>query len=308
MKRSILPIALLLAATAMGQTPPLRTFSNAEGKTLEDRITRYDYEERMVTLEKAGKVPLATFSEADQRYILQWNQAEGFKSTMRFKTELKKGNWARMKHEQTTTPFLMDAVQLPGKTTPTHRVEPDENFEEYNAVYLEAEGYEIVLRNQNFFPIDNIVVESKIFYEQEYYRIPDDLFTSLEKEYDEVASTNKVRFLSETIPVIVPREDVVLHSECAVIIDHQVNRNALTTTSEESAEGDEGDEGDEEMTETVDGFGEWDDHGRRRTGKVIGCWVRIGVKGPDGEMVWREMTDPASLPGKVSWEPAAAAQ
>ncbi len=47
---------------------------------------------------------------------------EGFKSTMRFKMSIDKGNWARMKHEQTITPYFMDAIQIPGKKTPNHYI------------------------------------------------------------------------------------------------------------------------------------------------------------------------------------------
>jgi hypothetical protein len=222
MKTPILLLsAVLLAAPAFTQDA-LRRFSNAEGKTLEDRIVKYEYEEKMVVLEKSGRVPLETFSAADQEYILHWNQVEGFKSTMRFKMSVNKGNWASMKHEQTVTPYYMDAIQIPGKKTPNHHVVMIEDYEEYDAVYLEAEGYEITLRNQNFFPIENIVVESKVFFEQELYTTPDSLFLASESEYTDTQTTNKVRFLSETIPIIVPREDVVMQSECAIIIDHQV--------------------------------------------------------------------------------------
>jgi hypothetical protein len=306
-------LLLLLAAqlTVAGvHAQQLRTFSNAEGKTLEDRLVKFDYEEGIVSLEKSGKVPLDTFSEADQEYILKWNMAMGFQSSMRFRTEVKKSTWARMKSEQTITPYWMDAVQVPGKQTPSHNVVMIDDFEEYNALYLEAEGYSISLKNQNLFPIEGIVVESKIYYEQEYYAIPDDMFTSMENEYTDTITTNKTRFTSETLPVIIPREEVVLHSHCAIIADHQVSRDSLVTTTEEEGDEDTGDEEEEdeddgaEVETIVEGFGDWDDHSRRRKGRLTGIWVRIGIKGPDGEMIWREIMDPSSLPKKVTWEDA----
>jgi hypothetical protein len=300
--KNILPplIAALLLATPGIAQDELRTFSNAEGKKLEDRIVKYDFEEKTVVLEESGRVPLDTFSEADQAYILHWNQVEGFKSTMRFKMAVKKSNWARMKYEQTITPFFMDAIQIPGKKTPNHHVIMVDDYEEYTAVYLEAEGYEITLRNQNFFPIENLVVESKIYYEQENYITSDSLFASTESEYYDTETTNKVRFLSETVPIIIPREEVVLHSECATIADQQIDRNSLISTSE----GEEDEESEEEETEEViEGFGDWDDHSRRRKGKVTGVWFRIGIKDTNGEMAWREITEPSSLAKKVSWDP-----
>ncbi|MEI6891071.1 MAG: hypothetical protein V5783_02765 [Pontiella sp.] len=283
-----------LIATGSAQEET-RIFRNHAGEPLTDRIVRYDFQKKEVTMENSGKVPLETFRAEDQAYILHWNQIQGFQSTMRFKIKVKRDDWASMKHEQNVTPVYMDAIQIPGKKNPNHHIEFIENYEEYNAIYLQAEGYEIMLRNQNFFPLENIVVESKIFYEQELYILTDSLFVSSEKEYYDTVVTNKVRFLSETIPIIIPLEEVFLNSECAIIIDHQVQRNALITSSKEEDE-----EG--ETTTTMEGFGEWDDHGRRRRGRIHGAWFRIGMENPEGEMVWREVTAPSSLDSKVSWE------
>ncbi|MEE9367750.1 MAG: hypothetical protein V3V05_02685 [Pontiella sp.] len=296
--RLYLAVLSLLAVSGMAQETHI--FSNADGKTLEDRILKFNFEERVVTLDNNGNVGLDNFSEADQAYILHWNQVAGFKSTMRFKMAIKKDNWAGMKHEQNVTPYFLEAVQIPGKKTPNHNIIIVDEYEEYNAIYLEAEGYSITLRNQNFFPLENLVVESKIFYEQEQYIITDSLFVSSEREYNETVTTNKVRFLSETIPIIIPREEVVMNSECAILVDHQVERNSLIS----EAEAEEGEEEDEEDLETVlEGFGDWDDHARRRKGKVTGVWFRIGIKGLNGEMTWREITSPSSLSRKVSWDP-----
>jgi hypothetical protein len=305
MKISLLHLIVLLVTASSLRAQELHTFTNAEGKTLEDRVLKYDYENRIVTLDKKGKVPLDTFSKTDQDYILHWNMVTGFKSTMRFKTELKKSNWAQMKTEKTITPYWMDAVQIAGKQTPTHAVVMLDDYEEYTALYLEAEGYTITLKNQNFFPIENIVVESKIYFEQEFFAVPDDLLKSMENEYTDTITSNKVKFTSETIPVIIPREEINLYSASSIIVDQQVDRNSLVTETEEEGEEEEDDEGNIEEGEVeiiVEGFGDLDDHGRRRKGRFTGIWVRIGVKGPDGEMIWRELTDPSSLPKKVVWE------
>ncbi len=301
-----LHIIVLLLVSGLVHAQELHTFTSPDGKTIEDQLIKYDFEHKIVTLDKNGKVPLDTFSKADQEYILTWNMVMGFKSTMRFKTDLTKRNWARMKTEKSITPYWMDAVQVPGKSTPTHTVVLVDDYEEYNALYIEAEGYSVTLKNQNFFPIENIVVESKVFFEQEYFTLPDDLFTSMENEYTDTITTNKVKFTSETIPVIIPREEVIVYSECAITIDHQVDRNSLISETEgdedDSGEGDDEEDEGEDAESIIEGFGDWDDHSRRRKGRVTGIWVRIGIKGTDGEMVWREMTNPSSLPKKVSWD------
>ncbi|VGO15355.1 hypothetical protein PDESU_03938 [Pontiella desulfatans] len=299
-------VAALLTSAAVAQYDAGQHTFSKDGNTITDKILKYDSEEEQVTLENNGRHPLKTFSPADQEYIIHWNQVAGFMSTMRFKMDIAKSNWARMKHEQTITPFYMDAIQIPGKKTPNHRVIMVDDYEEYNVIYMEAEGYSITLRNQNFFPIENLTVESKVYYEQENYTTPDSLFVSSESSYTDTVETNKVRFLSESIPIIVPREEVTMHSECAIIVDHQVDRNALVTTSEdedeEDDESDDSEEDEEDAEETIEGFGDWDNHGRRRKGKVIGVWFRIGIKGLDGEMIWREAIEPTSLTKKYTWE------
>jgi len=297
--------SLLLACSALAQYDAGEHTFSKDGRSVTDKIKKYDFEAQVVYLEKNGRQPLAAFSEEDQAYILRWNQVVGFMSTMRFKMAVENKTWGRMKHEQTVTPYYMDAIMIPGKRPPNHQVVMAEDYKEYTALYMEGEGFAITLQNQNSFPIENIVVESKVYYEQERYTTPDSLFLSSENEYTDTVPTNKVRYLSESIPAIIPHEKVTMHSECAIIIDHQLDRNALTTTVDEAEEGDGGDEVPKEAsggTTTIDNFGEWGDHSRRRKGRVHGVWFRIGIKGPDGEMVWREITSPSSLDKKVNWD------
>lgn len=307
--RKLLQFAALFAClfTVFGQEETLHTFANADGKTLQDRIVKYDFEKEQVTLEKNGSVPLSTFCEADRKYILHWNQIQGFTSTMRFKMDVEKKSWARMNHNQNITPYYMDAIKIPGKKTLSHNVLMLEEYQETTSLFFEAEGYILKLKNQNFFPVENITVESKVFYEQEYYAISDGMFASTEKTYEDTSVTNLMRFSSEIIPLIVPREEVLAYSDCAITVEHQLDRTAMTSTTTVETGGGEGEEGEgtEEMTEAeeiVEGFGEWDDHGRRRKGKVLGVWFRVGIEGLDGKMIWREITQPSSLAEKITWE------
>ena len=81
-----------------------RVFSNRNGETLSDTIIKFDFDKQEVLFEKNGRIPLEVFHEIDQAYILQWNQQNGFASTMRFKIQIERDRWARMKQEQTRTP------------------------------------------------------------------------------------------------------------------------------------------------------------------------------------------------------------
>jgi hypothetical protein len=101
---------------------------------------------------------------------------------------------------------------------------------------------------------------------------------------------------------MIPREEINLFTECSIVINHQVNRESLI-----SGAGDGDEEGEDDGGESVGGGGDWSDHSRHRKGKLTGIWVRIGIKGSDGKMIWRELTDPANLPKKVLWDQSPAA-
>ncbi len=291
-------IALPALIIGMQAATPKENFRHASKGILRDTLKGYNYQKREALFEKSGRIPLKTFSEEDQAYILHWNQLTGFTSTFRFKLEMKKKRWARMKHEQNRTPFYMDVFLIPKKSTPHHEVVEAEDYEEASACYLEAEGFELTLRNQNLFPLEQIVVESSIFYEQRSYLMGDSLFLGEENDFDETTVTNRIRRRSETIPLILPREEVVVYSAAAILADQQLERNVIVSGSGSGEESEEWNESEE----TVEGFGDWSDHNRRRRDKLIGVWFRVGVQNMDGEMVWREVSHPASLPDQVSWE------
>lgn len=167
-----------------------------------------------------------------------------------------------------------------------HHIVLLEDYEESTSLVLEAQGYEISLRNANLFPIENLTVESKVYYEQEEYVIPEDLFKSANKDYTDTTTTTNSRFRTESIPSIAVRETVMLYSECAYLVDQEVTRSSIVTS----------DEGDSMVSDI------WSDHSRDRDGKIRGLWLRVGIEGTDGNMVWREETEPASLAERMTWD------
>ena len=80
----ILTICLITQTTLATE----RLFANRNGETLSDTIIKFDFDKQEVLFEQSGRIPLDVFSEEDQAYILQWNQQNGFASTMRFKIEI----------------------------------------------------------------------------------------------------------------------------------------------------------------------------------------------------------------------------
>ena len=96
-----------------------RLFSNQDEQYLEDKIIKYDFEEKIVLLEKNGKVPINKFIDKKKVNILQWNQKNAYESNMRGKIEIQLERWSQIKHDQSKTPVFVDIYRLPHLDTLT---------------------------------------------------------------------------------------------------------------------------------------------------------------------------------------------
>ena len=268
-----------------------RIFSNRNGETLSDTIIKFDFDKQEVLFEKNGRIPLEVFNETDQAYILQWNQQNGFASTMRFKIQIKRDRWARMKQEQTRTPAYIEAGRLPHFDTLLHNTVLLEAYEAYSAISLEALGFSLHMRNQNFFPLENIQVESKIIYEEQSYLTSDSMYASNQDLFDQLQTEQRIRTRSEEVAILVPLEEIQLYSAAAILSAHTLDRSNLASSSEE-----------DEDTSSIDGLGDWSDHNRDRKDAFVGVWFRIGIPGPDGDYYWRHVSIPDDFHETHIWD------
>jgi hypothetical protein len=268
-----------------------RLFANRSGETLSDTIIKFNFDKQEVLFEKNGRIPLEVFHENDQAYILQWNQQNGFASTMRFKIQIERDRWARMKHEQTRTPAYIEAARRPHFNTLLHNTALLEAYEAYSAISLEALGFSLHMRNQNFFPLENIRVDSKIIYEEQSYLTSDSMYASAQDLFDQLQTEQRIRTRSEEIAILVPLEEIKLHSATAILSEHTLDRSNLESSSEEN-----------EDTSSIDGLGDWSDHNRDRKDAFIGVWFRIGIPSPDGDYYWRHMSIPDDFHETHLWD------
>lgn len=268
-----------------------RLFANRNGETLSDTIMKFDFDKQEVLFEKNGRIPLEIFHENDQAYILQWNQQNGFASTMRFKIQIERDRWARMKQEQTRTPAYIEAARRPHFNTLLHNTTLLEAYEAYSAISLEALGFSLHMRNQNFFPLENIRVESKIIYEEQSYLTSDSMYASDQDLFDQLQTEQRIRTRSEEIAILVPLEEIQLYSAAAILSEHTLDRSNLESSSE----------GDED-TSSIDGLGDWSDHNRERKDDFVGVWFRIGIPSPDGDYYWRHVSIPDDFHETHLWD------
>ena len=264
-----------------------RLFSNQNEQFLEDKIIKYDFEEKIVLLEKNGKVPINKFSDKDQAYILQWNQKNGFESTMRFKMEIQRERWSQIKGEQSKTPVFVDIYRLPHLNTLTHNITYLNDYESYTSIDLEAVGFKLKLRNQNFFPIENITVESKIISEKQKYIISDSIFEIKNDLFSDVTTIRKIHSRKESISVIIPLEEINCYSASAILSEHKIDRSNISIDNTETS---------------ITGLSDLENHYRKRSDKLIGVWFRVGIQSPNGDFFWRNISVPEKLCKELKWD------
>jgi len=264
-----------------------RLFSNQDNQNLEDKIIKYDFEKKIVLLEKNGKVPINKFSDKDQAYILQWNQKNGFESTMRFKIEIQRERWSQIKQDQSRTPVFVDIYRLPHLDTLNHNITYLNDYESYSSINLEAVGFNLKLRNQNFFPIQNITVESKIISEKQKYITSDSIFEIKDDLFSDVTTFKEVHYRRESISVIIPLEEINCYSASAILSEHKIGRSNISIDNIETS---------------ISGLSDLENHYRKRSDKLIGVWFRVGIQSPNGDFFWRNVSVPEKLCKELKWD------
>jgi hypothetical protein len=144
MKKLIGVTLILLISGSMLVSANYRDFMDAQGRTIRGRVLRYDAKQRKVTIERDNKkvftVPLRTFSDEDQKYILQWEFNKVFLSESSFKIEAQR---KKVKDKEGSYSGTITAEKL------------------------ENTAYEVILQNKSTSELEGLEVEYCIYYEQE---------------------------------------------------------------------------------------------------------------------------------------------
>ena len=265
-------------------------FTNLNGKILIDDLIRFKYESQEAIFENSGNIPLEVFSDDDKKYILKYNEVDGFLSSFRFKINLEKKRWGRIKYEHSRTPFYMDVFKNKYDTIYKHKVLLADDYEEYNSISLDAQGYSLYIKNQNLFPINNIIIESKIIFEKEIYKNASGIYFGENDNFSDVISTNLVNYYKEEILSLIPGEDITIYSPCAVLTRHSLDREIIIDESIFPTQED-----------IIEGFGNWDEHSREKRDRLLGVYFRIGISNNNGNIIWRNESYPKEL-SESEWD------
>ena len=90
-------IILLTFMLSFSSVSEKKYFSNTSGEILDDLLIGFNYETKDATFERSGKIPLETFSDSDQEYILKWNETKGFYHRLDLKYYSKKKDGIELK-------------------------------------------------------------------------------------------------------------------------------------------------------------------------------------------------------------------
>lgn len=300
--KTILCLMLLTSvrAWAAGEQPsPEHTFTSTEGKSFTGRLVKFDPIDNIAVFDSKKRIPLSLFCEADQEYIRRWSMTQGFISTFTFKIEVSEMLWGRRRWKRRNIPYWMESLKLENKKTPHHVETTIKGFEENVTVEYLAKGYNIRIRNGNSFPLENIVVHHKVFYEQEEFLTSEDIMLSGHEDYAEIEIKQKVKGNTETVELLEPYKDRILESECALMVQYSMDRYS----NDESEDGIENKYEGDPNYERIPGFDEWDEGSERsRGGKIVGLWVKMGMEDQEGQMVYRDFTLPTDLPTIRTWD------
>lgn len=238
MKRLLLIVVMVAQASGVFAIRQYRDFTDTKGRTIRGCVVGYSGKTGVVHFERdnhrTSKVPITVFSEADQTYIREWEFRKYFLSKDKFKISA-----GRKKKKDKDDSYS-------GGTWSRK---------------VENMGYEVVLENRAEVPMENLVVEYCIYYEQDEI-----------KHHKQVTS-----------------EGVCCGSFPVESLRSKAKKRLLTQTVKIYKE----ELGGEYYYDA--------DINNVQAGKVRGIWVRVKMKLPSGDTLTRDYCLPDSLDNSKAW-------
>jgi len=217
----------------------MREFKLPDGRSIKAEIVSFNAKLGKVELKLANgkrkKVNPGLFVEEDQKFIKEWAALDGFRNKRFFKVECAKKRTEKW-----------------GEEDSAYQVKYDR--------YI----YNITLENRNEYPLENIKVEYRIFYEQE----------ENDRSTRKVVVNKNVKSGEADVKRILPRGKTVLPTESVVLAKFEFNTGDYYVPG-----------GDPETT----------------SGEIKGIWVRIQIETEGGQTAVRNVFEPAGLEGKYAW-------
>lgn len=260
-------LALLFSVTALAQDT-FRTFTVSDGRTLKAKILSYDERKEQVQIQREDKQKLTvsptSFTEKDQTYIKKWYAAQVFMSPNLLKLELKRNESETTKKEHEVDMSQLNSGRRGGSGITQVAVDKRTPVK-----------YDLTLKNASTAQLNNMMIEYRIYYDQQKPVLdekanknrPDD--TDLPERYMAVDEL-KVKDGSARLKPAEPDSTRTVSTDSIILLNRAANRpygDKITLKS-----------------------------------NLHGVWVRLTMKGPDGEMLSRDIASSASIMKKFPWD------
>jgi hypothetical protein len=263
-------LIVLFAAAALADD--YRTFTSSDGRTLKAKVIAYDSSTGKVQIEREDRKKLTVssnaFSQKDQDYLQAWETAQVFMSPAKFKLEIEREEvkTTKKEHEVDVGEEFAGGGRRGGGESGVITVAIDKTTD-YK--------YHLAMENKGGMPLKNIIMEYRIFYEQEK-PVKDDKANKGRREndprpeYHVAVEQKKVKDGQSRLKPIEPKENRSVSTENVSLLKRSANRP-------------------------------WGDMIDLKSG-LSGVWIKLTMKGPAGDKLIREIASPESVMNKFAWE------
>ena len=264
-------ILFLFSVLPVFSAESLRTFTAADGRTLKARVISYDERKDRVEVQREDNRKLmvspASFSEKDQTYIRKWYAAQIFMSSNQFKLEVKRNETGSIKkeHEVDVGEESGGGGRRGGVTgVITAAIDKRTTYK-----------YGLTLDNKSNTQLNGMTIEYRVYYNQQ------------KAELDEKA--NKGRTKDDVRPERYMAVDELKVKEARArlkSVEAKTSRTVSTTTVtlvDRSASRPWGDKIDLKSD-------------------LHGVWIRLTMKGPDGDVLTRDVASSNTIMKKFPWD------
>lgn len=258
---------LTLVAVITHAEDHYRTFTAKDGRTLNAKIIQYDAHADKLQIERQDKkkitVPSIAFSEKDQAYIKKWHIAQVFLSGTQFKIDVEREEVTSSKKE--------------------HEVDMSEGFGGSRRSGIQTVAidkntqykYTLLIDNQSDLSLQNVTMEYRIYYKQQM-PVKDAKANKNRQEKDPrpeqymAVDQDKVKDGKVRIEPIEPHSESELSTDSVTLLKRSSNRP-------------------------------WGDKVDLKS-DLSGAWIKLTMRGPEGEILVREVASSSSIMKKFLWD------
>ncbi|WP_372808393.1 hypothetical protein [Pontiella sp.] len=264
-------VGLLIMIAAVSQADEFRTFTAEDGRTLKAKIISYDSASGKVMIEREDRkrltVPATAFSKKDQTFIEKWQTYEAFLSPAKLKLEIERD-------EVDSTKKNVE-VDIGDETSGGRRGGGMSGVVTVAVDKKTQYKYKLAIENKSGTALDDMTMEFRIYYDQQ--KPVKDEKANKGRSKDETRPEKymavdqlKVKKGEKKIKTLAPKQSGTISTESVVLLQRSASY---------------------EWGENID-----------LKSDLAGVWIKLTMRGADGELLVRDICSPESIMKKYPWD------